>query len=56
VKPLPAGDDLMIVSTITIIIKSARMADADAVPIMLSASPSALVITYFGYFGRSVCK
>lgn len=39
----------MIVSTITITIRSARMADTDAVPIMLSASPSALVIAYFGY-------
>ena len=46
----------MIVSTITILIETARMAEANAAPIMMHGSLLALVGAYFGYFGRSVYK
>ena len=39
----------MIVSTITILIETARMAEANATPIMMHGSLLALVGAYFGF-------
>ena len=41
----------MIVSTITILIETARMAEANAALIMMYGSLSALVGAYFGFSG-----
>jgi hypothetical protein len=47
---------MMIVSTIAVLIDTARMAEADAVPIMTYGSLSALVIVYFGFSGVAAKK
>ena len=46
----------MIVSTITILIETARMAEADAVLMMIYGSLSALVGAYFGFSGGAAKK
>ena len=47
---------LMIVSTIAVLIDPARMAEADAVLMMMYGSLSALVGAYFGFSGRAAKK
>ena len=42
---------MMIVSTIAVLIDTARMAEADAVLMMMYGSLSALVGAYFGFSG-----
>jgi len=46
----------MIVSTITILIETARMAEADAEPIMMHGSLLALVGAYLGFSGGAAKK
>lgn len=46
----------MIVSTITILIETARMAEADAVLMIIYGSLSALVGAYFGFSGGAAKK
>ena len=46
----------MIVSTITILIDPARMAEANAAPIMLHGSRLAVVGAYFGLSGGAAKK
>lgn len=46
----------MMVSTITILIETARMAEADAAPIMMHGSLLALVGAYFGFSGGAAKK
>ena len=46
----------MIVSTITILIETARMAKANAVLMMMYGSLSALVGAYFGFSGGAAKK
>ena len=43
---------MMIISTIAVLIDPARMAEADAVLMMMYGSLSALVGAYFGFSGR----
>jgi hypothetical protein len=45
---------MMIVSTIAVLIDPARMAEADAVLMMMYGSLSALVGAYFGFSGGAV--
>ena len=47
---------MMIVSTIAVLIDPARMAEADAVLMMMHGSLSALVGAYFGFSGAAVKK
>ena len=47
---------MMIVSTIAVLIDPARMAEADAVLMMMYGSLSALVDAYFGFSGGAVKK
>jgi len=46
----------MIVSTIAVLIDPARMAEADAVLMMMHGSLSALVGAYFGFSGGAAKK
>ena len=47
---------MMIVSTIAVLVDPARMAEADAVLMMLYGSLSALVGAYFGFSGVAAKK
>ena len=47
---------MMIVSTIAVLIDPARMAEADAVLMMMYGSLSALVGAYFGFLGVAAKK
>jgi hypothetical protein len=47
---------MMIVSTIALLIDPARMAEADAVLMMMYGSLSALVGAYFGFSGAAANK
>ena len=47
---------MMIVSTIAVLIDPARMAEADAVLMMMYGSLSALVGAYFGFSGLAANK
>ena len=47
---------MMMVSTIAVLIDPARMAEADAVLIMMNGSLSALVGAYFGFSGVAAKK
>ena len=47
---------MMIVSTIAVLIDPARMAEADAVLMMMYGSLSALVGAYFGFSGVAANK
>ena len=47
---------MMIVSTIAVLVDPARMAEADAVLMMMYGSLSALVGAYFGFFGGAAKK
>ena len=47
---------MMIVSTIAVLIDPARMAEEDAVLMMMYGSLSALVGAYFGFSGGAVKK
>ena len=47
---------MMIVSTIAVLIDPARMAEADALVMMMYGSQSALVIVYFGFSGVAAKK
>jgi hypothetical protein len=54
--PLRLWNTLMIVSTFAVFIDPARMAEADAVLMMMYGSLSALVGAYFGFSGGAVQK
>ena len=47
---------MMIISTIAVLIDPARMAEADAVLMMMYGSLSALVGAYFGFSGGAAKK
>ena len=47
---------MMIVSTIAVLIDPTRMAEADAILMMMYGSLSALVGAYFGFSGGAVKK
>ena len=51
-----AALSMMIVSTIAVLIDPARMAEADAVLMMMYGSLSALVGAYFGFSGGALKK
>ena len=51
-----AALSMMIVSTIAVLIDPARMAEADAVLMMMYGSLSALVGAYFGFSGWALKK
>ena len=54
--PLRLWITFMIVSTIAVLIDPARMAEADAVQMMMYGSLSALVGAYFGFSGGAAKK